>query len=123
MDDAYRRSVEERVGRPFETVQQQLTELFGRDWDEVLVVLETAATKRDQSHADVIAGLLERADQKPSAQTRVKRGLIRWIGKPWRERENPWDRFKGRVPPTPPRTDRQGPEDLDEWTPLRPDED
>ena len=31
--------------------------------------------------------------------------LIRWIGKPWRERENPWDRFKDRVPPAPPRTD------------------
>ncbi len=122
-DDAYRRAIEERVGRPFEKVQEQLEELFGREWDEVLVVLETAATKRGQSHAEVIAGLLERSERKPSAQQRVKRSVIRWIGKPWRERENPWDRFKGRVPPAPPRTDQRGPEDLDEWTPLRPDED
>jgi hypothetical protein len=121
VDDTYRRAVEERVGRPFDKVQEQLCELFGRDWDDVLVVLETAATKRDQSHADVIAGLLERAEQKPSVQTRVKRSVIRWIGKPWRERENPWDRFKGRVPPPPPRTDTPA-SDLDEWTPLKPDE-
>ena len=121
-DDGYRRAVEQRVGRPFEQVQSQLTELFGRDWDDVLVVIETAATKRGQSHAEVIEGLLERTASKPSAPTRVKRGLIRWIGKPWRERENPWDRFKDRVPPPPPRTDALA-DDLDEWTPLRPDED
>jgi hypothetical protein len=123
VDDSYRRAVAARVGRPFEKIQEQLIDLFGQDWDEILIVLETAATKRGQSHADVIAGLLERADRKPSTQTRVKRGVIRWIGKPWRERENPWDRFKGRVPPPPPKVDRSGPEDLDEWTPLRPDED
>ena len=122
-DSGYRKAIEDRVGRPFDEVQQQLTELFGREWDEVLVVLETAATKRGQSHAEVIEGLLARADIKPSAPTRVKRGLIRWIGKPWRERENPWDRFKGKVPPAPPRTDLSGPDDLDEWTPLRPDDD
>ena len=122
MDDAYRRTIEERVGRPFDKVQEQLCDLFDRDWDEVLVVLETAATKRGQSHAEVIAGLLERSERKPSAQQRVKRSVIRWIGKPWRERENPWDRFKGRVPPPPPRT-KPEPGDLDEWTPLRPDDD
>lgn len=122
MDDSYRRAVEERVGRPFDKVQEQLEDLFDREWDDVLVVLETAATKRGQSHAEVIAGLLEKAERKPTPQQRVKRSVIRWIGKPWRERENPWDRFKGRVPPPPPRTD-QPPSDLDEWTPLRPDED
>jgi hypothetical protein len=122
VDDAYRRAVEQRTGRPFEKVQEQLCDLFGREWDEVLVVLETAATKRDQSHADVIAGLLEKRERKPSMQTRVRRSVIRWVGKPWRERENPWDRFKGRVPPPPPRV-KQQPDDLDEWTPLKPDED
>jgi hypothetical protein len=122
VDSEYRHAVERRVGRPFEKVQEQLTELFDQEWDDVLIVIETAATKRGQTHPEVIAGLLERAEQKPSTQTRVKRGLIRWIGKPWRERENPWDRFKGRVPPAPPRTDRTDPDDLDEWTPLRPDE-
>ena len=122
-DDGYRRAIEAAVGRPFEKVQEQLTELFGQEWDDVLVVLETAATKRGQTHAEVIAGLLEKFQRKPSPQERVKRRVIRWIGKPWRERENPWERFKGKVPPAPPRTDRTGPDDLDEWTPLRSDED
>jgi hypothetical protein len=122
VDDTYRRAVEEGVGRPFDNVQQQLIDLFGQEWDEILVVLETAATKRGQTHAEVIAGLLERSERKPSAQTRVKRGIVRWIGKPWRERDNPWDRFKGKVPPAPPRIEKAGPDDLDEWTPLRPDD-
>ena len=122
MDSEYRRAVEERVGRPFDKVKEQLEDLFDREWDEVVIVLETAATKRGQSHAEVIAGLLEKSERKPTPQQRVKRSLIRWIGKPWRERENPWDRFKDRVPPPPPRVKREA-DDLDEWTPLRPDED
>jgi len=117
-----REEVEARLGRSFESVQRQLTEHFGRDWDDVIVVVETAAMKGDRSQADVIVELVERFERKPSAQTRIKRSVVRWIGKPWRERENPWDRFKDRVPPPPPRTNAPA-EDLDEWTPLRPDED
>jgi len=96
--------------------------MFDEEWDEVLVVIETAAAKRDTNRADVIVELIERSERKASPQARLKRSVIRWIGKPWRERENPWERFKGRVPPVPPPTD-PGSADLDEWTPLRPDED
>jgi hypothetical protein len=103
-------------------VRAKLEELFDLEWDDVLVVIETSATKTGQSHEEVIAGLIERAERKPPPQTKIKRSLIRWIGKPWRERENPWDRFKDKVPPVPPRTDRAA-DDLDEWTPLRPEED
>ena len=92
------------------------------EWDEVLVVVETSATKREMPHEEVIAELVERAERKTPAQARLKRSMIRWIGKPWRERENPWDRFKGRVPPPPPPTSGEA-SDLDEWTPLRPDDD
>ena len=118
---SYEEEIAARVGRPFEQVQQQLEDLFGRDWDEVVIVIETSAMKSGRTHAEVIADLLERAERKPAPQTRVKRSLIRWIGKPWRERENPWEKFKDRVPPPPPRTDQPA-ADLDEWTPLRPDE-
>ena len=117
-----REEVEVRLGRSFESVQQQLTEHFGRDWDDVVVVIETAAMKGERSQADVIVDLVERFERKTRAQTRIKRTVVRWIGKPWRERANPWDRFKDRLPSPPPRTDA-APDDLDEWTPLRPDDD
>lgn len=112
----------QRVGRPFEQIRTQLETFFDMEWDEVLVVVDTSASKRDASRADVIADLFERSERRPAPQARLRRSLIRWIGKPWRERENPWDRFKGRVPPlpTPPDT-KTG--DLDEWTPLKPDDD
>jgi hypothetical protein len=113
--------VERLLGRPFAEVQAKLEELFDRDWDEVTIVIETSATKSGRSRAEVIADLIERSERKPSPQTRVKRSVIRWIGKPWRERENPWERFKDKVPPVPPRTDAPA-SDLDEWTPLKPDE-
>lgn len=121
MNGAEAEDVERRLGRPFSEVQAQLEEMFDREWDEITVVIETSATKSNRSRVDVIVDLIERSERKPSAQTRVKRSLIRWIGKPWRERENPWDRFKDKVPPPPPRIDAK-PDDLDEWTPLRPDE-
>ena len=114
--------VERRLGRPFSEVQLKLEELFDQEWDEISIVVETSAAKSERSRADVIVDLVERSERKPSAQTRVKRSVIRWIGKPWRERSNPWDRFKGRVPPVPPKTDTKA-ADLEEWTPLRPDED
>jgi len=114
--------VAQRLARPFERVRSQLEDFFDMEWDEVLVIVETSAAHTDRSRVDVVVDLIERAERKPPAQTRLKRSLIRWIGKPWRERENPWERFKGRVPPVPPPTD-PGSADLDEWTPLRPDED
>jgi hypothetical protein len=110
------------VAEPDEATRAKLEELFDAEWDDVLVIIETSATKTGRTHDEVIAGLLERAEQKATPQVRIKRSLIRWIGKPWRERENPWDRFKDRVPPPPPRTEQKL-DDLDEWTPLRPDED
>ena len=121
-DEATRAEVEQRLGRSFDSVQDQLVELFDQEWEEVEIVIETAATKRELSAADVIVDLAGKAEERPAVPSRIRRSLIRWIGKPWRERENPWDRFKGRVPPPPPRTDTQA-EDLDEWTPLKPDED
>lgn len=114
--------VEQRLSRPFETVRAQLEEMFDEEWDEVVVVVATSAEKSHRSYADVIVDLVERSERKPAPQTRVRRSLIRWIGKPWRERENPWDRFKHRVPPPPPKVDEES-KDLDEWTPLKPDED
>ena len=121
-DEESSAEVERRLGRPFAEVQSQLEELFDRDWDEIAIVVETSSMKSGRTRADVIVDLVERSERKPSPQSRVKRSLIRWIGKPWRERENPWDRFKDRVPPPPPRTDKEA-SDLDEWTPLQPDED
>lgn len=113
--------VSQRLRRPFERVRAQLEELFDEDWDEVAVVIETAAVKTKRTHAEVIVDLIERSERKPDVQARVKRSVIRWIGKPWRERANPWDRFKDRVPPPPPKVDKES-GDLDEWTPLKPDE-
>jgi hypothetical protein len=113
--------VARRLDRPFEQIRTQLEDMFDEEWDEVAVVIETAATKSNRSYADVIVDLIERSERKTSAQVRFKRSVVRWIGKPWRERENPWDRFKGRVPPPPPPTDTKS-ADLEEWTPLKPDD-
>jgi hypothetical protein len=120
-DPQTRAEVEKELQKPFDEVKSQLEELFDAEWDDVLVIIETSVTKSGRSRAEVIIDLVEKATEKPGVQTKVKRGIIRWIGKPWRERENPWDRFKHRVPPPPPRTDDK-PEDLDEWTPLKPDD-
>jgi hypothetical protein len=102
-------------------VRAKLEALFDRDWDDVVVIIETAAEKSDRTHDQVVDDLLARADRKPAPSERLKRSVVRWIGKPWRERENPWDRFKDRLPEPPTRTDATS-DDLDEWTPLRPDE-
>lgn len=120
-DEATQREIEERLGRPFSTVKAQLIDLFGRDWDEIEVVVETAASKGGRSPSDVIVDLVARSEAKPSPQQRLKRSVIRWIGKPWRDRTNPWDRFKDRLPPIPPRIGDKA-DDLDEWTPLRPEQ-
>ena len=114
--------VARRLGRPFEQVRKQLLELFDQEWEEIEVVIETSASKSGRSRADVIVDLVSRSESRPGVQSRVRRTLIRWIGKPWRERANPWDRFRDRLPPLPPKTDREA-ADLDEWTPLRPDDD
>ena len=116
-----RSEVERRLDRDFARVQKQLCEMFSMDWDEVEVLIETAATKSDRSRADVIVDLVGRSEVSPTVQSRMKRATIRWIGKPWRERENPWDRFKDRLPDKPPSTkiDEGG---FEEWTPLKPEE-
>lgn len=120
-DAGTRAEVEAKLRRPFDDVRDQLVELFEQEWDEVEVVIETSATKSDRTAADVIVDLVARAERKQTPTTRIRRSVIRWIGKPWRERENPWDRFKDRVPPPPPRTDTKA-DDLEEWTPLKPEE-
>jgi hypothetical protein len=106
-----------------DATRAKLEALFDQDWDEVLVILQTSASKTGRSIEEVVIGLTERAQRKVPVQSKVKRGVIRWIGKPWRERENPWEKFKGMVPPPPPARNDQEAADLDEWTPLRPDED
>jgi hypothetical protein len=116
-----REEVERRLGRPFERVQGQLEELFGTEWDEIEVVIETSAAKTGRSRVEVIADLLARAEARPAAPTRVRRALIRWIGKPWRERTNPRDRFKDRLPGPPPAITGSR-RDLEEWAPLVPED-
>jgi hypothetical protein len=108
---------------PDDTTRAKLEDLFDQEWDEVLVIIETSASKTGRTHEEVIAELLARTEQKVTVQSKVKRGVIRWIGKPWRERENPWEKLKGKVPPPPPARNNPEAADLDEWTPLRPDED
>lgn len=98
-----------------------MVELFGREWEDVEVVIETAAAKRGESRAQVIVDLIARSEARPGVQSRFRRTLIRWIGKPWRERANPWDRFKDRIPPAPPSVAEE-PSDLDEWPAVRHDE-
>jgi hypothetical protein len=116
--------IERRLGRPFSEIQAQLEEMFDQEWDDVVVVIETSSLKTQRSFPDVVVDLIERSERKVPVQSKVKRGVIRWIGKPWRERENPWERFKDKVPPVPPpaRNDPNAP-DLDEWTPIQPDAD
>ena len=123
-DAVLRAEVERRLRRPFATVQDQLCELFGRDWDDVETFVATSATKKERSEADVICDLVAKAEEKTPATTVVRRAVVRFIGKPWRERENPWDKYKGRVPTgagvpaDPPPTAGEGLP----WVPPRPDE-
>jgi hypothetical protein len=120
--DSEHAEIERRLGRPIEAVRDRLCEMFSMEWEEVEVIIETSADKGDRSRADVIVGLVERTEAAPPVQQRVKRAAVRWIGKPWRERENPWDRFKDRLPEAPPPTgtDEGG---FEEWTPLRGEDD
>lgn len=115
MDDL-RLEVESRLGRPFEQVQDQLCELFGRDWEECEIFISTSADKKSRTEVDVIVDLIAKAEAKPSSRDQIRRKVVRWVGKPWRERSNPWDRFKDRVPPAQPPKD-----DLEEWPALRMD--
>ncbi len=117
-----RAEVERRLDRPFVDVQRQLTEYFGRPWDDVEISISTSAHKQDTSEADVIVELVRKQEVAPPIHQKVRRRMIRWIGKSWRERQNPWERYKHRIPEPPSRRERES-EDLDEWTPLRPEED
>lgn len=113
-DLAFRRGVEERLGRPFEKVVDQLEKLFGKDWEEIDISISTRAEKHGIPEVDVVEQLMAKAEDKPSVSQVVRRRVVRWIGKPWRERENPWDKYKDRIPKTPPRTDEPG----EEWKPF-----
>lgn len=113
---AMRQEVERRLDRPFARVQEQLEELFGREWEDIEVSIATSAMKKDRPEADIICELItEKVEVRTPVATSVRRAVVRWIGKPWRERENPWDKYKDRVPPT------KAP--AEEWKPFRPDED
>lgn len=121
-----RAEVERRLDRPFARVQAQLEELFGKPWDEVEIHIATASDKKDRSEADVIEDLVGRAETKPPVAQQFRRKVIRWIGKPWRERDNPWDKYRDRVPPSdpaaglrrPPPTSGEG----EAWRPIRPED-
>lgn len=115
-----RDEVERRLDRSFARVQQELVELLDLEWEDIEVVVNTSADRHDRSEADVIVELIARAEQPPPVHSRIRKSVIRWIGKPWRERENPWERHKHRIP-EPPSTEEQ-PKDLEEWTPYRPEE-
>jgi hypothetical protein len=115
-----RDEVERRLDRSFEAVQEQLTELLDLEWEEVEVVVNTHAHRQEISEADVIVSLIGKAERPPTVHARIRRSMIRWIGKPWRERENPWDRYKHRIPDPPKATEEA--DDLEEWTPYRPEE-
>ncbi len=120
-DAAVVAEVEDRLGRGFESVREQLQELFGAPWDDVETIVATSAGRGGRTEADVIVDLVRRSDRKPAALSQVRRSVIQWIGKPWREREDPWSRMKDRVPP--PKSIRPPePDDLEEWKPLRPEE-
>lgn len=123
-DQALIAEVEQRLDRPWDQVRSQLEALFGQPWDECEVFIATSATKKDRSEADVIVDLIrEKADIKTPPATVVRRKVIQWIGKPWREREDPWNRFRDRVPPSnPARRVTAEPDDLDEWKPYKPKE-
>jgi hypothetical protein len=113
--------VSRRLGQPWPEVRAKLERLFGRDWDECEIFISTSAAKKDRTEADVICDLVSKTEEKPPASGIVRRKVVRWIGKPWRERQDPWDRFKDRVPSVEEvRRKRRRPEDLDEWTPYHP---
>ncbi|HVE91816.1 MAG TPA: hypothetical protein VNE62_05910 [Actinomycetota bacterium] len=120
-DEAAAAEVEQRLGRSFEAVQRRLEDLFGSPWEDVETIIETAAGRGGRSRADVIVDLVGRTERRTPVLTQVRRSVIQWVGKPWREREDPWSRLKDRVPP--PRSIRPPePDDLEEWKPLRPEE-
>lgn len=120
-EPAYADEASRRLDRPFERIQEDLEELLDLPWEEVEVVIETSADKGDRSRADVVVDLVGRATVKPTFSARMRRSVVRWIGKPWRERTNPWEKHKHRLPDRPPPTEpTQG--DLDEWSPLKEEE-
>jgi hypothetical protein len=110
----FQAAVEARLGRPFARVREQLEALFDREWEEVETFIATSAHKKGRSELDVVVDLIRKAEEKPPVVTQARRAVIRWIGKPWRERENPWERHKDRIPPKPPATDEPG----EEWRPF-----
>jgi hypothetical protein len=118
-DPEFRLAVEKRLDRPFSRVQEQLCAMFGRDWDDVESFISTSALKRSRDAVDVIEGLVAKAEDKPPVQQVVRRAVVKWIGKPWRERENPWDKYKGQVPGRPPPTSGEG----EAWEPWKQSED
>jgi hypothetical protein len=118
----FRAEVEARTDRPFARVQEQLGDMFELEWEQIEIAIATSASKGDRSEADVVVDLIGKADARDARPVteKARRAVIRWIGKPWRERENPWGRYEGRVRElrdTPPTSGEGEP-----WEPLRPDE-
>lgn len=120
-DVELQQEVSRRLGRPWPEIRKALEKLFGRSWEESEIFISTSASKKDRSEADVICELIEKAEAKPPVKDVVRRRMVRWIGKPWRERQDPWDRFRDRVPSVDEvRRKRKRRDDLDEWTPYQP---
>ena len=120
-DVALQQEVVARLGKPWPEIRTALEKLFGRPWDECEIFISTSASKKDRTEADVICELVGKAESKPAPSDVVRRKVIRWIGKPWRERQDPWDRFKDRVPSVEEvQRRRKRPADLEEWSPYTP---
>lgn len=90
--------VSAKLKRPWLEIQAVLEDLFGREWEECAVFITTSAEKSSRTEAEVISDLVARAEHKTPLGKIVRRKVVNWIGKPWRERSDPWDRFKSRVP-------------------------
>jgi hypothetical protein len=126
----FRAEVEARTDRSFERVQEQLGDMFELEWEQIEVAIATSASKGDRSEADVVVDLIAKADAREAQPVteKARRAVIRWIGKPWRERDDPWGKYAGRVRELrdepgrtlgePPPTTGEG----EPWEPLRPDE-
>ena len=120
-DVALQREVSERLGRPWPEVREVLERTFGRPWAECEIFISTSADKKGRTEADVIVDLVAKATERTPMRNVVRRKVVRWVGKPWRERQDPWDRFKDRVPSVEDmQRRRRRPGDLEEWSPYRP---
>lgn len=118
-DTALYEEVSRRLKRPWPQIQGVLEDLFGQEWEECEIFITTSAQKSKRSEVDVICGLVAKAETKTPLGKIVRRKVVQWIGKPWRERSDPWDRFKSRVPSVEEVQKRRKDVDTEMWQPPR----